>query len=65
MTTPVCKQTLFGAVAVMLLALVALPVYPIAVLSFEVGIVVGLLLHSSHTKAAHEKGWVEYADRKT
>lgn len=62
MTTPIFKPTLIGVGAIMLLALIALPLYPLLVLSFESGVVVGLILHSSHTKSAHENGWVEYSD---
>lgn len=45
----VTLQVLSCAAFIGLLILLLLPLYPVITISFEAGIVVGLLLHSSHT----------------
>lgn len=65
MTTPVSKETAIGVAVVALIVLAALPLHPIAVISFEAGVLVGLLLHSSHTTSSTEREWVGTDDRNT
>lgn len=59
MTTPVCGRVLVGAGVITLLALMTLPMYPIAAISFEAGLVTGLLLHSSHISYAISAGFLD------
>lgn len=51
MTTPICGKVLVGAGLVSTLVLLLFPLYPIAAISFEAGLVVGLFLHSTHTRS--------------
>lgn len=62
MTTPPCKEVLFGSIVVAATLVLLMPFYPIAAISFEAGLVVGLLLHISHQQSAVERG---HLDRKT
>lgn len=48
MPLPLCKNTLFTTVVITTILAVAFFFYPLLALSFEAGLVVGLLLHSNH-----------------
>jgi hypothetical protein len=56
MATPLCGKVLLATALVSGLVLLFFPVYPLATFSFEAGLVVGLLLHSSHTSYAISSG---------
>jgi len=58
MSTPICGKVLVGAGLVSLFALILFPLYPIAAISFEAGLVAGLFLHSSHTRYAISSGYL-------
>lgn len=59
MATPVCKEVLLGTLSIGVLLLFLLPFYPLIVMSFEAGMMVGLLLHSSHTTDAITRGYLD------
>lgn len=52
MLSPVRGDVFIGAVVVALIGVLAFPIHPLIAISFEVGLIVGILLHSSHTCAA-------------
>lgn len=56
MALPVNKRTLGTALLISVLIAATLPFYPILAMTFEAGLIVGLLLHSSHVAENVECG---------
>lgn len=51
MTSPLCGDTLIGVAAIALILLAAFPFWPIPVIAFECGLMVGVFLHSGHVRS--------------
>lgn len=56
MALPLHRTTIIAAFVITLALAVAFPLYPVAAASFETGLLVGLLLHSTHTATNIECG---------
>lgn len=65
MTYRPSKGVLLCSGVLLLLLLVLFPLYPIATVSFEAGLIVGLFLHSSHTAHGLENGMIEEGEMET
>lgn len=51
--------TMLSTGVIMLIIMLAIPVYPAVALSFEAGLIVGLFLHSSHSRHKADAGMID------
>jgi hypothetical protein len=54
MTDPLCAHTLAGLLFLAILLAVAFIFWPMLVITFEAGLLVGIFLHSAHNAAADQ-----------
>lgn len=59
MTTPLCLDVALGSVMVVAMSTLVFLISPFVALSFQAGLVVGLLLHTSHKSSTAAQSFVD------